>query len=328
MHLIFWVSGAAMVTLLMWLRVRHTAKREHQALRERMGIERRWSAIVPPDDDELLLDPTVPLPPRRSLVPLVGDTWDRSARGERLRTTLVAADLQLKPSEAVGLMVLTALGSFIVAELLLQQGPIVDGIVALMCGVALPWLVLRGRRNRRAEMLAKQLPAVAELMSNALRAGLSLQSALELVARDMDEPAREEFELVIRELRLGGNLDDALEGLLRRAPGGDLEIIVTTLRVQRLAGGNLVQNMAALGRTLTERQRTQEEVVTMMAQSRFSSYLMPLLSLAALALMNRSIPGFIDVLFRTPLGMVVLVLFVGLQIGGFLLIQRLARINV
>ena len=129
-------------------------------------------------------------------------------------------------------------------------------MIALLTAVIVPWLILRSRRDRRLHNFTGQLPIAAELMSNALRAGLSLQGAIELVAREIGDPAREEFGLVVREVRLGGSLADALEALEHRMPSTDLEVMVTALLVQRVAGGNLIKSMGALSQTLIERQRT------------------------------------------------------------------------
>lgn len=326
--LLFLSAAGTVLALLAWLRHKHLANQQTRQIKARMGIKGRWDDAFEIDDDELLLDPTLELPERRSMVLLVGDIFDASARGQKLRETLRAADIGFKPSEALGILLLIGLLSYIVAEVLLRQGPVVDSVIAIVCAVILPWLLLRSRRDRRLQNLTRQLPAVAELMSNALRAGLSLQSAMEFVAREIGGPASEEFGLVIREVRLGGNMDDALEGLVQRVPTADLEVMVTALKVQRLAGGNLIKSMAALSRTLSERQRTHEEVKTMMTQSIFASYLMPVLAVGALAMLNYTMPGFLDVLFNTIPGILILTVFIMLQVGGFMLIQRIARIKV
>ena len=111
-------------------------------------------------------------------------------------------------------------------------------------------------------------------------------------------------------------------------PSSDLGVMITALKVQRIAGGNLIKSMGELSRTLVERQRTHEEIRTMMAEAKFTAYLMPILSVGALALLNRAQPGFLDVLFWTAPGWIVLAAFVALQVAGFVMIQRFARIKV
>jgi tight adherence protein B len=326
--LIFLSAAATVIVFFAWLRNSGETRQQTRQIKRRMGVKSIWDDAFDIDDEEMLLDPTIELPERRSMVIYFGDIFDATERAKAIREKLIQADINLKPSEAIGALVVFALLSYILAEFLLRQGPVVNIPIALICSIVLPWFFMRARRNRRLENFTKQLPIVCELVSNGLRAGLALQGALELVAREMPSPAKDEFGRLVREVRLGGSIDESLEALLVRMPSEALEIMVTALRVQRIAGGNLIKSMAALSRTLFERQRTTEEIKTMLAQPRFASYLMPVLSIAALSSMNYMTPGFIDVLFDTLPGLLVLGLFILTQICGFLLIQRITRIKV
>lgn len=326
--LLFLTAGATTVAALAWLRQMAIAQGEARQIKRRMGIRSRWDDAFDVDDDELLLDPTLELPERRSIVLFVGDVFDESRRGQALAAVLRDADLKIKPSEALGLLVITGMLSYIAAEMTLTQGPTISGVIALICALILPWLILRSRRNRRLFNFTRQLPTVAELLANSLRAGLSLQGAIDLVTKEIGAPASEEFGMVVREVRLGGSIDESLAALERRMPSSDLGVMVTALTVQRIAGGNLIKSMSELSRTLIERQRTQEEIKTEIAQAKYTAYLMPLLSIGALAMLNRSQPGFLDVLFRTIPGLICLAIFIALQVFGFLLIQRFARIKI
>lgn len=326
--LIFLSAAATVIVTFAWLRNSSAARAQTRQIKKRMGVKSIWDDAFDIDDEEMLLDPTVELPERRSMVIYFGDIFDATERGKRIREKLIQADINLKASESIGALIVFALLSYVLAEFLLRQGPVVNIPIAVICSIVLPWFFMRSRRHRRLENFTKQLPIVAELVSNGLRAGLALQGALELVAREMPSPAQDEFGRLVREVRLGGSIDESLEALLVRMPSDALEIMVTALRVQRIAGGNLIKSMAALSRTLSERQRTTEEIKTMLAQPRFASYLMPVLSIAALSSMNYMTPGFIDVLFQTLPGLFVLSIFILAQIGGFLWIQRITRIKV
>lgn len=326
--LLFLVAGGAVYATLAWLRQLAIAQGESRQIKRRMGIKSRWDDAFDVDDDELLLDPTIELPERRSIVLFVGDIFDESRYGEQLKGVLRDADLKFKPSEALGLVVITGMLSYIAAEMALTQGPVISSVIALICAIILPWLILRARRNQRLLNFTRQLPTVAELLANSLRAGLSLQGAIDLVTKEIGAPASEEFGIVVREVRLGGSIDDALAALEQRMPSTDLGVMVTALTVQRIAGGNLIKSMSELSKTLIERQRTQEEIKTLIAQAKYTAYLMPILSIGALAMLNRAQPGFLDVLFRTIPGLICLGIFILLQVIGFLLIQRFARIKI
>ena len=104
--------------------------------------------------------------------------------------------------------------------------------------------------------------------------------------------------------------------------------MVTAIKVQRIAGGNLIKSMSELSQTLIERRRTQEEIKTLISQATYVAYTMPILSIVALAMFNRTVPGFLDVLFWTLPGLICLGIFILLQVIGLLLIFRFSRIKI
>jgi tight adherence protein B len=59
------------------------------------------------------------------------------------------------------------------------------------------------------EAHVNQLPDVFELLSQALRAGNSLASGMQLVAKEMPDPAGTEFGRVFHEQNLGLKIEDA-----------------------------------------------------------------------------------------------------------------------
>lgn len=326
--ILFSTAAMAVYALLLGVRSYAVARIESRQIKRSMGIRGRWDDAFEIDDDEMLLDPTIELPERRSLVLFIGDIFDDSQRGKQLAAVLRNADLRIKASESLGLLVITGMISYIAAEVAFTQGPIVSGTIAVTIAIVLPWMVLRSRRDRRLYNFTRQLPMVAELLANSLRAGLSLQSAVDLMTREISEPANEEFMVVVREVRLGGSLDDSLEALEQRMPSTDLGVMVTAIKVQRIAGGNLIKSMTELSQTLVERRRTHEEIKTLISQATYMAYLMPVLSVVALAMFNRTVPGFLDVLFWTIPGLICLAIFIILQVIGLLLIFRFSRVKI
>ena len=210
--ILFLTAAAAVYALLLGMRSYALARVESRQIKRSMGIRSRWDDAFEVDDDELLLDPTIELPERRSLVLFVGDMFDDSERGKQLGAILRNADVRIKPSESLGVVLITGMLSYIAAEVAFTQGPIVSGSIAVIVAIVLPWLVLRSRRDRRLYNFTRQLPTVAELLANSLRAGLSLQSAIDLMTREISAPANEEFVIVVSEVRLGGSLDDFAGG--------------------------------------------------------------------------------------------------------------------
>jgi tight adherence protein B len=91
----------------------------------------------------------------------------------------------------LGLLALVLTGEPLVA-LVLAAG------AGAMPGVALAWM-----RARRLARLRAQLPDAVMLVAGALRAGSSLPQSIAQAARELPSPAGREFDLVVREQRLG-----------------------------------------------------------------------------------------------------------------------------
>ena len=58
--------------------------------------------------------------------------------------------------------------------------------------------VVRSKGRKRQERFSAQLPDVLQLLISALRSGFSLPQALDAVVQEADEPARSEFERMLR----------------------------------------------------------------------------------------------------------------------------------
>ena len=80
------------------------------------------------------------------------------------------------------------------------------------------------------------------LVSAAIRSGASLPLALRQMSQEMAAPCGQEFELMLREQRLGVTLDEALGSLERRMGGDDLRLFTAAVRIagrqRRQPGGD------------------------------------------------------------------------------------------
>src|SRR5688500_11259326 len=103
---LFLSAAGTVLAALAWLRTVLGARAGGRHPMTRLGITSRWQTAFDVDDAELLLDPTIELPERRSMVIVLGDLFDAGERGRRLRATLKAADIDFKPSEAIALLVI------------------------------------------------------------------------------------------------------------------------------------------------------------------------------------------------------------------------------
>jgi tight adherence protein B len=286
----------------MWLLVSTSARRS--LLVERGGVELRR---------------------RRSLAEALDARLLRTERGADLAGKLRSAGTQLTPSRYVGAVAGGVLGVFAVASLLFPP------LLAIVAALMVPWggSAWLGRRlARRNENFINQLPEIARLLSNGASAGLSMPAAIELAAKEIEAPAREELQGVLDEVHFGRSLDEALESLARRLPSREVGVLMSTLIIQQRAGGDLVRALQDLSSTLDMRRETLREVRTLMAGAVFTSYIVPLLGVGALLMLNSINSKTLPRMTSSPIGIAALVVSGTLYALGSLAIRRITRVEV
>jgi tight adherence protein B len=264
---------------------------------------------------------------RKSFIIVWGDRFDRTPHAKEVQQKLVRANIALAPSEYYGIMLIGALGTaFFLGSVVGLNAPynLMGGAGGMYIVQNLLFIV---RRNKYQERLNDQLSDVCRLLANALRAGLTLSQGIELVAKEIPQPAGHEFSRMARELQLGVNFDKALADMEKRIPTRDFRIFAATLFIQRRAGGNLSEVLQEMAETLEDRRIVNQEIKTMTAEQRYVSLLVPIMPIALVLMMNTMNEGFIDPLF-SGFGLVLLGLFIVGTILSYVLVKKVTNIKV
>lgn len=205
------------------------------------------------------------------------------------------------------------------------------GNAIVTASVSLIFAIRTLRASRRGwffRTFNQQLPEVAWILGNAMRAGLTVQQGLEVVGREAPHPARMVFSQMVAELNLNHPLGEALEDLQARlSESRELRLLVLTILIQHRSGGNMAKALEALAHTLAERKGINEEVASSTAGARSTAVILPFMPLLCTGIMNAVIPGFLNSLF-TSWGLVLLVPFLVMQWLAYKLISNFADIKV
>jgi tight adherence protein B len=176
--------------------------------------------------------------------------------------------------------------------------------------------------------LVEQLPDVFELLSQALRAGHSLASGMQLIAKELPEPAGTEFGRVFHEQNLGLKIEDALTNLADRTDVLDVRFFVTAVLIQRQTGGDLAEVLDKIGTVIRDRIKLFGTVQALTAEGRLSGYVLlalPFVVFFAMLQVNR---GYAELLLYNPLGKMMLTCAGVMQIMGWLMIKKIVNIKV
>jgi tight adherence protein B len=196
---------------------------------------------------------------------------------------------------------------------------------AALLGLA-AWVL--GANERRRHRIEAQALDTMELLASGLRAGYSVPQAIELVARHSPEPTASEFGMAAQEIALGVQLYDAIRHLAQRSANKDYELVAIIVRVQHEVGGNLAHILDSVGSTLRERFELRRQVNAITAQQRLSSMVLTVLPFALLLFLFVMDRSFIDPLFTTFLGRLILAAAGVMVFMGWFFMRSIGRVEI
>jgi tight adherence protein B len=150
-----------------------------------------------------------------------------------------------------------------------------------------------------------------------------VRQAIRAVVEEGHEPARKEFGRVVTEASLGRPMDEALADMARRLNSEDFDYVVTAMTVQRQVGGALAALLDMVADTVRSRQQFHRKVRSLTAMGRFSALILiglPFVLAIALTLMN---PDYMEPLYGTSTGHVLIGLGLAGMLIGSLLLKRI-----
>jgi len=257
---------------------------------------------------------------------------DRSRQRRRLNggltlaEQLVRANIKLRASEFVMIQFGFLVGGALISLVRFGFGPqfVISAVVAYL----MPMRYVRYRQRKRLKELNRQLPDTLSLLSNALKAGLSLPQALDTTARNTVAPIADELGRVIREVNIGSATERALTNMVRRTGSEDLDLIVTAITIQASVGGNLARILDSISHTIRQRVQIKCQIAAMTAQARASGWVVTLLPVVVATILYFITPTYFRPMFADRIGLSLLFL-AAVSVGvGNMFIRRIVNFRV
>ncbi|RLS58119.1 MAG: hypothetical protein DWH91_03280 [Planctomycetota bacterium] len=208
-------------------------------------------------------------------------------------------------------------------------GAPVFAITAVLGLLTIPTWVLRTLVQRRRDRIEDQLADAMVSLSSAIRAGLSLPQALEVLAMQCPRPIREEFQQIHGEYQLGKTLDICLKEARERLRSENFALFAAALEASRQSGGRLNEVVERIAISVRELHRLERKILAETAQARRSSFYMTLAPAVILFLYWAFLdPAAVERLFVEPPGQLVLVAAGLLNIVAYLWCQRILETEI
>jgi tight adherence protein B len=231
----------------------------------------------------------------------------------------------MSPERVFNLSLLLAGIAFVLFSILIN---VIAGVFFAVGAFMSPRMYFALARDKRRMLFAEQLVDGLGMMSNSLRAGLTLPQALELVVKEMKPPIVQEFGRVLQDYRLGKDFDEAMLSMAGRVGSRDLDILVQSIMITRRSGGNVGEIFQNIATTIRERFRVEQKLRAMASTGTAQALLMsamPFMLMGALFFVERE---YVILLFSTTIGLIGVGVVVFLVVVAFFWIRNIMDLDI
>jgi tight adherence protein C len=166
---------------------------------------------------------------------------------KRLHQTGV--NFMLTAEQFVSLRFSTALISFLLSLLMIvalkpEQHGVLVIVLATLGGFFFPLVWLSDKRKRREKDVIRALPVYLDFTTMAVEAGLNLSGALQqAMSKGPDGPLRQEFSIIMRDLRSGVTRSEAFKRMAERLQMKDITSFVNAMVQAEKSGSGMASTL-------------------------------------------------------------------------------------
>jgi len=240
---------------------------------------------------------------------------------------------EIEPVRVTYILVFLSVGMSILAfgffSLSAKYGTGIFAAIALsVIGWKIPRPVMNYLVAKRTQKYSVQMVDALQLLSNGLRAGLSLPQSIGMVVDELPAPVSQEFNSILQQTKIGVPLEEAFDNLVKRVPTQDNEMFVTSVNILKDTGGNLAEVFDTICGVIRERVRLQQKIDTYTAQGMFQGMTIFCMPFAMMGIFTATDPEAMAPLFDTVIGNIILLIALGLDLAGGFVIMKIVKIRV
>ena len=198
----------------------------------------------------------------------------------------------------------------------------VGALVVIALG---PIWYLNRRKKERLLALEAQIEPFLLALTNALRTTSSIASALAAVENLMANPMRQELSLVLKELRVGSTIDQALLAMASRTHLSELDAALSSLLIGRQVGGNLTEILDTTAKTLREMSRLIAVLKSKTNSGRVQFLALAFAPILIVVAFQMASPGYFKPLLKSVTGSILLLTAVGLWLVAIGLARKVLK---
>lgn len=203
------------------------------------------------------------------------------------------------------------------------------GLMMIALGSYFPMrFYVRRARAKRLRLFVNELPNALDMLVRGVKAGLHMTECFRSIAREAKEPLRSEFQRVVDAQAIGITIADAIARLADRVPTPETNFLAISVALQSTSGGRLSEALDNLSKTLRDRKAMYGEIAAMSMEAKSSTAIIGAMPFLFLAGIHFTEPNYVLPLFRTTIGIMVLIGAASWMLIGLYIINKMSQIKV
>lgn len=207
-----------------------------------------------------------------------------------------------------------------------QRSPL-EAFAVTGLALVVPAIAVRAMWRRRMNEIRAQIEPALALMANRWRTFPDVAMSFRAIEDHMDPPIADEFKFVLREMKMGRTMDEALRLLEIRVPIRPISLFCIGVRQSLPLGGNVAAVLDQIAAAVREANRLELFIESKTATGRFQAYALAAMPLVVGYFMYKIDPTLIEPLFHTKIGNMVLAAVIFLDVVGLLIALKIVNIK-
>ena len=200
-------------------------------------------------------------------------------------------------------------------------------VLGLVAGFGLPRWILGFLKKRREKRFLTIFPDAVDVIVRGVKAGLPLGDCLKIIANEAQEPVKNEFRSIVETQTIGMPLGEACLKLYESVPLPEANFFGIVVSIQQKSGGNLSEVLGNLSRVLRERKRMQAKIKAMSMEAKASAAIIGALPPVVMLLVYITSPNYIELLWTTPVGRIMLTACVAWMMMGVFVMKKMINFD-
>ncbi|MEI7669437.1 MAG: type II secretion system F family protein [Pseudomonadota bacterium] len=170
-------------------------------------------------------------------------------------------------------------------------------LIGALIAYILAFKYVTGQIEKHTRKFLDLFPDAIDMITRSVKSGYPLNTAMRMIADNMQSPVKEEFRKVIDEVSYGRTLPEALKRMANRIPAPDVNFFVVALSIQQETGGSLTEVLSNLSNLIRKRKQLRAKINAMTTEGKTTSYILGAIPIVEFSALYYISPNYLEPLF-------------------------------